>query len=172
MNRPLSQRTAFLLDILVGVVRRDDSGLRMVQAALSGVRADAERPVRTVRRRSCSVNAPTLCSAKVLRCRAMLRVSSRGSTAPSPVSARNTQGLRPARRLRLQSSDRVSTGQPLRPRQPHGRPIAQASAFTKLDGEGNPSRAGLYMMQSISKSLGKCPALLGTSAPNSKPSEA
>jgi hypothetical protein len=40
--RPLGQRAALLLEILVGVIGRDNSRLRMIQAALGDVGADAE----------------------------------------------------------------------------------------------------------------------------------
>jgi hypothetical protein len=33
---------ALLIEVLMGVVRRDDAGLRMIQAALSDIRTDAE----------------------------------------------------------------------------------------------------------------------------------
>ena len=46
------------------------------------------------------LNAPTLCSAKVSRWRATLRVSSFGSIGPSPSSAGKTHGLRTAMRFR------------------------------------------------------------------------
>ena len=86
----------------MGVIRRDDAGLRMIQAALGNVRTDAELGEASAYR-----------SPKVMQSERTYFVFSKGvevtcdasgqqlgSVGPSPSSAGNTQGLRSAKRFR------------------------------------------------------------------------
>src|SRR5271167_1254946 len=60
MRRPLVERVALLLEVLVNVVGRDNAGLRVIQAALRDVRWNLQLS------QTCADSAPQIMEDKIL----------------------------------------------------------------------------------------------------------